>query len=51
MDTTKCLTTQYNKYDFFLYIITDEEEQQLQPVTLTRQHKGAIRAIRKVIYP
>ena len=29
--------------------LSDEEEQQLQPLTLTRQHKGAIRAIRKVI--
>ena len=28
--------------------LSDEEEQQLQPLTLTRQHKGAIRAIRKV---
>ena len=39
------------KIQFVLYIFTDEEEQQLQPMTLTRQHKGAIRAIRKVISP
>jgi len=28
--------------------IADDEEVQLQPITLTKQHKGAIRAIRKV---
>jgi len=27
-----------------------DEEEHLQPITLTRQHKGAIRAIRKVNY-
>ena len=37
------------------YLLTDkkrldvsDEEEHLQPITLTRQHKGAIRAIRKV---
>ena len=29
-------------------LIFPDEEEQLQPITLTRQHKGAIRAIRKV---
>ena len=33
---------------FFFSLCLDEEEH-LQPITLTRQHKGAIRAIRKVI--
>ena len=30
------------------FVIFTDEEEQLQPITLTRQHKGAIRAIRKV---
>ncbi|XP_059086601.1 potassium voltage-gated channel subfamily KQT member 1-like isoform X10 [Tigriopus californicus] len=29
---------------------SDDEEEQLAPITLTRQHKGAIRAIRKLKY-
>ena len=33
---------------FFAFISDEEETTQLRPITLTRQHKGAIRAIRKV---
>ncbi|XP_059086603.1 potassium voltage-gated channel subfamily KQT member 1-like isoform X12 [Tigriopus californicus] len=29
---------------------SDDEEEQLAPITLTRQHKGAIRAIRKILF-
>ena len=39
--------TSDNENQYQIYYFTDEEEQ-LQPITLTRQHKGAIRAIRKV---
>ena len=34
---------------WYFSLVSDEEETtQLRPITLTRQHKGAIRAIRKV---
>ena len=33
-----------------IFSLLSEEEETARPITLTRQHKGAIRAIRKVNY-